>query len=222
MPQNNRTVTLERLLDTGVVAVIRMKDPQRLLDVIKAISEGGVSSVEVTMTVPGAVQSIAKLVRELPARVLIGAGTVIDEKTAQDVIEAGARFVVGPILNLGIIALCHEKDTVVVPGCYSPTEIMAAWNAGADIVKVFPATSLGPKYFKDLRGPFPFLRLMPTGGVTIDNVGEWVKAGAAAVGIGSDLLDKDAIAEGRYEVLTERARRMTENFRVAKQSLSKS
>ncbi len=222
MPQNNRKRTLEKLLATGVVAVIRMKDPQRLLDVIKAISAGGVTSVEVTMTVPGAIQSIEKLVKELPDEVLIGAGTVTDVATAREVIGAGARFVVGPILNLDIVTICHEKETVAIPGCFSPTEIVAAWNAGADIVKVFPATSLGPKYFKDLRGPFPDLRLMPTGGVTIENVGEWVKAGAVAVGIGSDLLDRRAIEEGRYEVLTERAGRMAENFRSAKQSLQKS
>ncbi|MEK6755148.1 MAG: bifunctional 4-hydroxy-2-oxoglutarate aldolase/2-dehydro-3-deoxy-phosphogluconate aldolase, partial [Bacteroidota bacterium] len=109
------------------------------------------------------------------------------------------------------------RDTVVIPGCFSPTEIYDAWTSGADIVKVFPATSLGPKYFKDVRGPFPDIRLMPTGGVTIDNVGEWIAAGAVAVGIGSDLLDKKAIDEERYEVLTERARRMVQNFRKAKE-----
>jgi 2-dehydro-3-deoxyphosphogluconate aldolase/(4S)-4-hydroxy-2-oxoglutarate aldolase len=148
--------------------------------------------------------------------VLIGAGTVVDEVTANQVIDAGATFVVGPVLNLGVISLCRKRDVAVMPGCYTPTEILTAWNAGADIIKVFPATSLGPKYLKDLRGPFPDIRLMPTGGVTIDNVGEWIAAGACAVGVGSDLLDKKAIDEERYEVLTERASRMVQNFLAAK------
>jgi len=212
----NRNEVLHHIINTGVVAVIRMKDTDRLLKVIEAVRQGGVKSIEITMTVPGAVEIIRRLVPSVPSDVLIGAGTVTDKDTAGKVIDAGARFVVGPILNQDIIRLCHERDTVVVPGCFSPTEIYAAWAAGADIVKVFPATSLGPKYFKDLRGPFPDIRLMPTGGVTIDNVGEWIAAGAVAVGIGSDLLDKKAIDEERYEVLTERAKRMVENFKKAK------
>ena len=212
----NRNEVLRHIINTGVVAVIRMKDTDRLLKVIEAVRQGSVKSIEITMTVPGAVEIIQRLVPSVPSDVLIGAGTVTDKDTAGKVIDAGARFVVGPILNQDIIRLCHERDTVVVPGCFSPTEIYAAWAAGADIVKVFPATSLGPKYFKDLRGPFPDIRLMPTGGVTIDNVGEWIAAGAVAVGIGSDLLDKKAIDEERYEVLTERAKRMVENFKKAK------
>jgi 2-dehydro-3-deoxyphosphogluconate aldolase/(4S)-4-hydroxy-2-oxoglutarate aldolase len=192
-----------------------MKDTQRLLKVIQAVGAGGVKSIEITMTVPGAIDIIRQLAPSVPGDVLIGAGTVVDRETANKVIDAGAKFVVGPILNLEIIRLCGERNTVVMPGCFSPTEIYTAWTAGADIVKVFPATSLGPKYFKDIRGPFPDIRLMPTGGVTIDNVGEWIAAGAVAVGIGSDLLDKKAIDEERYEVLTERAKRMVENFKKA-------
>jgi 2-dehydro-3-deoxyphosphogluconate aldolase/(4S)-4-hydroxy-2-oxoglutarate aldolase len=175
-----------------------------------------VRSMEITMTVPGAIEMIRQLSKALPADVLIGAGTVIDEETAEQVIEAGASFVVGPVLNLGIVSLCVKRGIVVMPGCYTPTEIFAGWKAGADIIKVFPATSLGPGFFKDFRAPFPDIRLMPTGGVTIDNVGEWIKAGACAVGIGSDLLDKKAIEEERYEVLTERAARMVQNFKAAK------
>ena len=211
----NRKEVLSHIMSNGVVAVIRMKDTQRLLKVIQAVGAGGVKSIEITMTVPGAIDIIRQLAPSVPGDVLIGAGTVVDRETANKVIDAGAKFVVGPILNLEIIRLCAERDTVVMPGCFSPTEIYTAWTAGADIVKVFPATSLGPKYFKDIRGPFPDIRLMPTGGVTIDNVGEWIAAGAVAVGIGSDLLDKKAIDEERYEVLTERARRMVENFKKA-------
>jgi len=193
-----------------------MKDTNRLLKVIEAVRQGGVKSIEITMTVPGAVAIIRHLSTAVPPDVLIGAGTVVDEETANQVIDAGAAFVVGPVLNLGVISLCRRRDVAVMPGCYTPTEILTAWNAGADIIKVFPATSLGPKYFKDLRGPFPDIRLMPTGGVTIDNVGEWITAGACAVGVGSDLLDKKAIDEERYEVLTERASRMVQNFLAAK------
>lgn len=211
-----RTEVLSRILDSGVVAVIRMKDTNRLLKVIEAVRNGGVKCIEITMTVPGAVDIIRQLSKAVSDDVLIGAGTVVDERTAGQVIDAGAKFVVGPILNLSIVSLCAKRDIVVMPGCFTPTEIFTAWNAGADIIKVFPATSLGPKYFKDLRGPFPDIRLMPTGGVTIDNVGEWIAAGASAVGVGSDLLDKKAIEEERYEVLTERAARMVRNFLSAR------
>jgi 2-dehydro-3-deoxyphosphogluconate aldolase / (4S)-4-hydroxy-2-oxoglutarate aldolase len=212
----NKSEVLTRIIDSGVVAVIRMKDTGRLLKVIEAVRDGGVKSIEITMTVPGAIEIIRELSKIVPADVLIGAGTVVDELTAEKVIDAGAMFVVGPALNLGIVSLCATRGIAVMPGCYTPTEILSGWKAGADIIKVFPATSLGPKYFKDLRGPFPDIRLMPTGGVTIDNVGEWIAAGACAVGIGSDLLDKKAIEEERYEVLTERAARMVRNVKAAK------
>jgi 2-dehydro-3-deoxyphosphogluconate aldolase/(4S)-4-hydroxy-2-oxoglutarate aldolase len=212
----NKSEVLARILDSGVVAVIRMKDTDRLLKVIEAVRSGGVKAIEITMTVPGAVDIIRQLSKSVPPDVLIGAGTVVDPETAEKVIEAGACFVVGPVLNLSVLSLCVNRGIVVVPGCYTPTEILAGWKAGADIIKVFPATSLGPKYFKDLRGPFPDIRLMPTGGVTIENAGEWIIAGACAVGIGSDLLDKKAIEEERYEVLTERSARMVQNVKAAK------
>jgi len=210
---------LEQIVASGVVAVIRMKDKKRLARVIEAVRSGGVKCIEITMTVPGAVEVIRELVSSVPKDVLIGAGTVTTRETALKVIDAGAAFVVGPVFNPEIVELCNQRDVAVMPGCFSPTEIFSAWSAGADIIKVFPATSLGPKYFKDVHGPFPEIRLMPTGGVTIDNVGDWIKAGAVAVGIGSDLLDKKAIEEERYEVLTERARRMVQNFLQAKQSM---
>jgi 2-dehydro-3-deoxyphosphogluconate aldolase/(4S)-4-hydroxy-2-oxoglutarate aldolase len=213
--------TLDSLLSSGVVAVIRMKDPERLSKVVMAIREGGVKCIEITMTVPGAVDVIAALVKAAPLDVLVGAGTVTDRGTANDVVSAGARFVVSPVFRPDVVAVTKAAGAVAIPGCFTPTEILTAWEAGADIVKVFPATSLGPKYFKDIAGPFPDIRLMPTGGVTVDNVGEWVKAGAVAVGIGSDLLDKKAIDEGRYEVLTEKAARMVRNFVEAKNSLKR-
>ncbi|MBP6673403.1 MAG: bifunctional 4-hydroxy-2-oxoglutarate aldolase/2-dehydro-3-deoxy-phosphogluconate aldolase [Bacteroidetes bacterium] len=206
---------------SGVVAVIRMNDPKKLASVIEAVRRGGVNCIEITMTVPGAVEIIRTLASTMPADVLIGAGTVTTPQIAKDVIAAGAKFVVSPVLNLDVIAVCKEAGIACMPGCYTPTEIFTAWSAGADVVKVFPATSLGPKYFKDLSGPFPYIKLMPTGGVTIENVGEWIAAGAVAVGIGSDLLDKKAIDEERYEVLTEKASRMSANFTAAKERLKK-
>jgi 2-dehydro-3-deoxyphosphogluconate aldolase/(4S)-4-hydroxy-2-oxoglutarate aldolase len=213
-------MTKEKVLQTvaeyGVVAVIRMNDPEKLSKVIDAVRLGGVKCIEITMTVPGAVGIIKQLSSTMPSDVLIGAGTVTTPAIAEQVIDAGAQFVVSPVLNLDVIAVCQQRGVACMPGCYTPTEIFTAWNAGADICKVFPATSLGPKYFKDLSGPFPHIKLMPTGGVTIGNVGEWIAAGAVAVGIGSDLLDKKAIDEGRYEVLTERAATMYANFLKAK------
>ena len=208
--------TLDAMLAGGVVAVIRMKDVERLSRVVMAIREGGVTCIEITMTVPGAVEIIAGMVKTVPPDVLIGAGTVTDKGTAIDVVTAGAKFVVSPVFRPDVVSVTRAAGVVAVPGCYTPTEILSAWEAGADIVKVFPATTLGPKYFKDIAGPFPHIRLMPTGGVTIDNVGEWIRAGAVAVGIGGDLLDKKAIEEGRYEVLTEKAARMVKNFRAAR------
>ena len=206
---------LDRLLSNGVFAVIRMTDTKKLKKVVEAISIGGVKNIEITMTVTNAVNAISELVRSSGNDIIIGAGTVIDTKLVPAVIDAGAKFVVSPIWDINIFKECRRRDVVYVPGCFSPTEIFQAWNAGADVIKVFPATSLGPQFFKDLSGPFPNIRLMPTGGVTIDNVPEWLKAGAVAIGIGSDLLDKKAIDDERYEVLTERATSLVENFKNA-------
>ena len=215
-----RSETVSYICSTGVVAVIRMTDAQRLSKVVEAIAAGGVKCIEITMTVPGAVDLIGKLAREMPSDIVVGAGTVTDAATTRAVIEAGATFVVGPILDLGVIEVCQSADVACMPGCYTPTEIFSGWSAGADIIKVFPATSLGPKFFKDIAGPFPHIKLMPTGGVSIENVGEWVSAGAVAVGIGSDLLDKKAIHDERYDVLTERASRLTANYMQAKAAKS--
>lgn len=194
-----------------VVAVIRLADASKLVPVIEAVARGGVRCIEITMTVPNAIELIRQVSNTVSSDILIGAGTVTDAETARAVIDAGAQFVVSPILNPDVVAACKQADVYCAPGCFTPTEIFTAWKLGADIIKVFPATSLGPKYFKDIKGPFPQIPLMPTGGVSIDNAHEWIAAGAVAVGIGSDLLDKKAIDEGRYEVLTERAARMAAN-----------
>jgi len=212
---------LKKIVESGVVAVIRTKDTRRLQKVIEAVHKGGVKAIEITMTVPNAVEIIRAMAVSKPDDVVLGAGTITDVETAKAVIDAGAQFIVGPVLNLEIIKLCREHGIACMPGCYTPTEIFTAWQAGADVVKVFPATSLGPRYLKDIAGPFPQIKMMPTGGVSVDNVGEWIAAGAIAVGIGSDLLDKKAIEEERYDVLTERAARMTENVRIAQSKLKK-
>jgi 2-dehydro-3-deoxyphosphogluconate aldolase/(4S)-4-hydroxy-2-oxoglutarate aldolase len=192
--------------DVGVVAVIRLKEPDKLHSVIDALAEGGVRALEVTMTVPRAIELIAELAPRLPPGFQIGAGTVIDAETARLAIMAGATFVVGPVLKPDVITTCHRYDVAVMPGCFTPTEILTAWEHGADVVKVFPATSLGPGFFKDLRGPLPQIKMMPTGGVTIENAGAWIKAGAIAVGAGTALLDAAAIEAGDFRVIAERAR----------------
>jgi len=215
----SKAETLQKLVDNGVFAVIRMTDSKKLMKVIEAVSKGGVKNIEITMTVPNAVEIIRELVKTNSGDSIIGAGTVLTKEDAKAVIEAGAQFVVSPIMNPEVIATCKELDIPCMPGCYTPTEVIAGWKAGGDIIKVFPATTLGPRYFKDLLAPFPYLKLMPTGGVSITNVHEWVNAGALTVAIGGDLLDKKAIAEENWAALTERAQTLTDNFKNAKNAL---
>ena len=168
------------------------------------------------MTVPRAVDLIRELAPTLPDDFLLGAGTVTDANTARAVIDAGASFVVGPVFRPEVVAACHERDVPAMPGCFTPTEIFTAHQAGADIVKVFPATALGPQFLKDVRAPLPEVKLMPTGGVTLDNAGDWIRAGAVAVGVGSALLDAKAIDEGRLDVITANARRVVASVAAAR------
>jgi 2-dehydro-3-deoxyphosphogluconate aldolase/(4S)-4-hydroxy-2-oxoglutarate aldolase len=208
-----RERALEAVLAEKVIAVIRMPDAARILDVIEALKKGGVKLLEITMTVPGALDIIQKLAVSKSGGVLIGAGTVLDADTAAAAIWSGADFVVSPLADPGMIAACRTHETLVAPGAFTPAEIVAAWDRGADIVKVFPATSLGPQYFRDLRGPFPQLRLMPTGGVNIENARAFIEAGACAVGIGTALVDKKTVAAADWDALTERARRLIDSLR---------
>lgn len=168
------------------------------------------------MTVPRAIDAIRSVASSLPEGLLLGAGTVLDANTAHRVIDAGARFVVAPVFDPDTIRACHERDVPVMPGCFTPTEMLRAWQLGADVIKVFPATSLGPGYLKDVRAPLPQLKLMPTGGVTPANAGEWIKAGAVAVGIGSALVDGKAVAVGNYEQIEAAARLAIGNIRTAR------
>jgi len=208
------TAAIER---AGIVAVIRIKDPGKLQAVVDAISEGGIRALEVTMTVPGAIELIAGLAPKMPHGFLLGAGTVLDAGTAIKVIDAGARFIVSPVFRRDVITACHSRDVAVTPGCFTPTEILDAWDFGADIVKVFPATALGPGYIKDVRAPLPHVKLMPTGGVTLDNAGEWITAGAVAVGVGSALTDAKAIEAGKFDVLRANAERIVRSVRAARE-----
>jgi 2-dehydro-3-deoxyphosphogluconate aldolase / (4S)-4-hydroxy-2-oxoglutarate aldolase len=213
---DSRAATAAAIEQAGVVAVIRMKDPARVQAVVDAIAAGGVRAIEVTMTVPGAVDLIRALAPRMPAGFLFGAGTVLDPATAARVIDAGAQFIVSPVFRPALIAACHERGVPVTPGCFTPTEILDAWEAGADIIKVFPATALGPGYIKDVRAPLPQVKLMPTGGVTVENAGEWITAGAVAVGVGTALLDTKAIESGDYAALRARAERIVANVNTAR------
>lgn len=211
-----RTEVLQVMCDTGVVAVIRAAGSEELLNVARALKEGGVTVMEVTMTTPGALEAIRDIARQLAGEVVIGAGTVLDTETARAAFLAGAEFIVCPVLLPDVIAMCHRYDKVAVPGAFTPTEIFHAWELGADAVKVFPATALGPQFFRDLRGPLPQIRLTPTGGVNLDNAGEFIKAGAAFVGVGGNLVDRKVIAERRWNDLTETAARYIAAVRQAR------
>jgi 2-dehydro-3-deoxyphosphogluconate aldolase/(4S)-4-hydroxy-2-oxoglutarate aldolase len=202
----NRQDQVELIERDGVIAIVRFERSEDLLHAAKAVAAGGVKIIEFTMTTPGALDLIAEAARELGEEVLLGAGTVLDSETARAAILAGAEFVVAPTLNLKVIETCHRYSKVVIPGAYTPTEILTAWEAGADFVKVFPAEVGGAAYFRAVRAPLPQIKLIPVGGVTLENTGEFIRAGAAAVAVGSNLVEKRAIADGHFGKLTENAR----------------
>ena len=201
---------------SGVVAVIRVRDAGTVGRLAEALIAGGITALEVTMTVPGAVQVIERLAADMPGGVMVGAGTVLDVETMRQVVAAGARFVVSPIYVPALVDLGAPLGVTVVPGCYTPTEIHAASERGAEMVKIFPAGSLGPSFIKDLLAPLPGLRVMPTGGVTIANAADWIRAGAVAVGIGSALVDGESLRQGRFDDITDRARRLVDSVAAAR------
>lgn len=209
---------LQVMIDTGIVAVIRASSSSELMDVIAALKAGGVRAIEVTMTTPNALSVIKETAERFGSDVLVGVGSVLDAETARMAMLAGAEFVVGPVLNLDMIRMCNRYDKIVVPGAFTPTEILTAWEAGADVVKVFPATKLGPSFFKDVLGPLPQVRLTPTGGVTIETAPEFIKAGAVFVGAGTALVDKKAVAERRFDVIAETAERFVSVIKSARSS----
>jgi 2-dehydro-3-deoxyphosphogluconate aldolase/(4S)-4-hydroxy-2-oxoglutarate aldolase len=216
MTKRSRADVVAEVEKLGVVAIIRMPDPAALRAVVDALAEGGVRALEVTMTVPRAIELIGEFAPTLPADFLLGAGTVLDADTVHRAVGSGAQFIVSPVFRREVIKAAHEEGVPVMPGCFTPTEILEAWDMGADLVKVFPATSVGPGYLKDIRGPLPQVKLMPTGGVSIDNAGDWLRAGAVAVGVGSAIVDTKAIAAGNFNVIVDKARRIVANVSAAR------
>ena len=199
--------TVARVLETKIVAVVRAPSPDVVMDICNALADGGVDVLEITFTVPDALDLIRQVRDTLGDRICLGAGTVLDPETCRAAILAGAEFVVSPTLNLDLIRLCKRYDKAVMPGAFTPTEILTAWEAGADIVKVFPADVGGPAYFKAIRGPLPQVRLMPTGGGNLATAQAFLDAGAVALGAGSSLVPKDAVASGDMGRITEIAKK---------------
>jgi 2-dehydro-3-deoxyphosphogluconate aldolase/(4S)-4-hydroxy-2-oxoglutarate aldolase len=206
---------LKIILDKKIIAVIRIKEEEKLKKVIDAIYNGGISVVEITMTVPNALRLIEKMSEEFEEKVLIGVGSVLNKTIAEEAIKAGAKYVVSPVFKKEILEAAHKYNLPAMPGAFTPTEIQAAHEAGADIVKVFPADIVGMNFFKAVLAPLPHLKLMPTGGVSLTNAGEWLKAGACAVGIGTALLDKNAIKNEQYDILTRNAETINKSISFA-------
>ena len=198
--------TLKAILDSGVIAIIRSDSDQGLLETARALAAGGVRALEVTMTTPGALDAIRAISRQSNDQFVLGAGTVLDAESARLAILAGAEFIVSPGFDLGAVQTAKSYGKVVCPGALTPTEVIAAWSAGADLVKIFPASVGGPDYIKAIRAPLPQVRLLPTGGVDVANAGEYIRAGAAAVAMGGSLVNAKAIAQGQWDRITQTAR----------------
>lgn len=209
----SRETQLQRVIECGVVAVVRFDDPGPLVEVVRALADGGVIVAEVTFTVPNALDVIREARRQLGDRVLLGAGTVLDPETARAALLAGAEFLVSPAVNLDVIRMCRRYDKLVMPGAFTPTEVLTAWEAGADVVKVFPADVIGPAFFKAIRGPLPQVKLMPTGGVDLTTAGEFLKAGAVCLGVGGQLVEPKAVAARDFARVTHLAKQYVEIVR---------
>lgn len=211
---------LDQLLDRGVVAIIRSPEASRLVDVAEALLAGGVSVMEVTFTVPRAHQVLEDVANRLGGRILLGAGTVLDAATARTAILAGAEFIVSPVVSREVIACCRRYSKLSLPGALTPTEILAAWEAGADIVKVFPSEITGPAYLKAVRAPLPQVRLMPTGGVNLETAADYLRSGACALGVGGSLVDPKAIASGDLSRIENLARQYMTIVRETRASMT--
>lgn len=202
--------------DSGVVAVIRAPSAEVLVPLTDALIAGGVLSIEVTMSTPKAIAGIELLADKFGDRAIVGVGTVIDAATAADAMRAGAQFVVSPITDARIIETVVRQGKVMIPGAFTPTEIINAWTLGGDVIKVFPSTALGPQFFKDILAPLPQLRLTPTGGVDLKNCGQWIKAGAVCVGVGSALVTKDAMANKDWDGITKASKAFVDAIKEAR------
>ena len=201
----SRETTLKRILDGGIVAVVRAESGEQLGRVVRALAEGGVTAAEITFTVPDAVEVIRQVRKDLGDAIVLGAGTVLDPETARAALLAGAEYIVAPTVNLEVIRMCRRYDKVVMPGALTPTEVVSAWEAGADVVKIFPADLGGPNYLKALRAPLPQIKMMPTGGVDLNTAEAFLKAGACCLGIGGSLVDAKLVAAGEFAAITELA-----------------
>jgi 2-dehydro-3-deoxyphosphogluconate aldolase/(4S)-4-hydroxy-2-oxoglutarate aldolase len=208
---------LASIIEIGIVPVVRTSTAEGAIKAIEAVHRGGIRAAEITMTVPGAVKALEKLADQFSDKIMLGAGTVLDPETARICMLAGAQFFVTPNLRRETIEMVKRYSKVIMPGAMTPTEVLTAWEAGADAVKVFPANAVGgPKYIKALRGPFPHIEMIPTGGVNLETTGEFLKAGACAVAVGSELIDAATIKEGKFEVFEERAKQYLAAVRKAR------
>ena len=217
MSAASKQEVLARIREVGVIPVIRAESPDEAAAAVEAIRAGGIPVLEITLTVPGAVRLIEDVARRCGTDALVGAGTVLDAETARACILAGARFVVSPALDLDTIALCRRYGVPVFPGALTPTEVVRAWQAGADMVKVFPCGNVGgASYIKSLKAPLPQIELVPTGGVNLQTAADFIKAGASALGVGADLVDLKALRAGNAALVTERARQLVEIVRAAR------
>lgn len=198
---------LSSITEIGIVPVVRTSSAESAIQAVEAIYNGGIRAAEITMTVPGAVRALEKVADRFGGKIMLGAGTVLDPETARICMLAGAEFFVTPSLRVSVIEMAKRYSKVVCPGALTPTEVLTAWEAGADAVKVFPCGNVGgAKYIKALKGPFPQIEMIPTGGVNLETAGDFLKAGACALGVGGELVDGKSIQQGRYDVIEERAR----------------
>ena len=213
----SKAQVLEIIKSVGVVPVIRAESAEQALTIGDAVRAGGINILEFTMTVPGAIEVIREVTSKYGDEVVVGAGTVLDAETARAALLAGAEFIVGPGTDPATIALCRRYSKVVCPGALTPTEVINAWQMGADIVKIFPCGNVGgAKYIKGLKGPLPQIEMMPTGGVNLDTAADFIKAGCCALAAGAALVDKKAVSEGRLEVVTENAKKFVEIVKEAR------
>jgi 2-dehydro-3-deoxyphosphogluconate aldolase/(4S)-4-hydroxy-2-oxoglutarate aldolase len=203
----SREDILRRILDCGITAIVRVDTSEGLMPVVEALDRGGVNVVEITMTTPNALEIIRQARLNFGDRILLGAGTVLDPETARAAILAGADFIVSPITDARTIRLVHRYSKVMMPGAFTPTEVVRAWELGADVVKIFPTSSVGPEYIRDLKGPLPHVRMIPTGGVTLETAADFLRAGACALAVGGNLVKKQLVAQGRYDEIMELARK---------------
>ena len=211
---------LQSILDVGVVPVVRTSSAESAIKAIEAVYRGGIRAAEITMTVPGAVRALEKIADQFGDKLMLGAGTVLDPETARICMLAGAQFFVTPSLKRETIEVAKRYSKAIFPGALTPTEVVSAWEAGADAVKVFPCGAVGgPRYIRALRGPFPHIEMIPTGGVNLETAGEFLKSGACAVAVGAELIDAKTIQENRYEVFEERARQYLDAVRTARQEM---